>query len=93
MKQAFRASLCHIGAHGGGLYLDEKAVTFKCQKLTIEDKFRMLEIPYDSISEIIKCRSLLLFPAVIIRLKNGEQHKFIVFSRKKFLDLSAEFIK
>ena len=44
MRKAFMCSLCYNGIVGGGLYLDNQAVTFRTQKLTVSEKFKNLRL-------------------------------------------------
>lgn len=86
MKKAYYASVCSNGAHGGALYTDENGVLFRCQKLTVDEKFKRLSFGYNEIKKLEKKRSLAVFPAVTITLANNESYKFIVFNRKRFIN-------
>ncbi len=81
MKKAFYASLCWEGAQGGGLYADDKGIIFRAQKLTLPEKLKHIKMPYSAIKQVLASRAL-VFPAVIVSLKNGEEYKFIVFNRE-----------
>lgn len=87
MRRAFYGSICYYGVQGGAIILDENGVNFKCNKLTIEEKYKNLLLAYHDIQFIQICRSMLLFPAVRIFMKNKEQYKFVVFSRKRFVEM------
>ncbi|WDV44841.1 hypothetical protein PV797_15120 [Clostridiaceae bacterium M8S5] len=87
MKKQFVSSLCHIGAHGGMILLSNEFLVYKTQKLVLSDNYRNIKILYSDIKYIRRCRSLLVFPAVIINLKDGLHYKFIVFNRKQFLKI------
>lgn len=89
MKKYFIASLCRNGILGGGIHLDEYAVTYKTGKVTVPVKYRNLQLPYEEIVEISK-GWLLCFPTVTLQMKDGEAYKFIVFARKRFLTAIKE---
>jgi hypothetical protein len=93
MKRAFYGSICHNGSQGGAIILDDIGINFKCQKITIEEEYKNMQLKYDKISTIQLCRSILIFPGVQIYMKNGEQYKFIIFNRKKFVQLLEKMIK
>lgn len=85
MKKTFWVSLCYQGAHGGGLYLTDDSMIFKTNKFQLPDNMKFIKIFYGDIKEVLSCKSLAIFSAIIIRLKNGLNYKFIVFNRKKIL--------
>ena len=50
MRKVFMCSLCHKGIVGGGLYLDNQAVTYRTQKLTVSEKYKNLILPLKEIN-------------------------------------------
>ena len=52
MRKVFMCSLCHKGIVGGGLYLDNQAVTYRTQKLTVSEKYKNLILPLKEIKGI-----------------------------------------
>lgn len=86
MREAFMASLCWYGAHGGGLYADDCGLVFRAQKLTLPDDLKRIAIAYSDIKLAARCRSF-VFPAVNILLESGSEYKFIVFGRKKLFKI------
>lgn len=92
MKDVFLASLFHEGVLGGAVYLLDDKLLYRTNKLTVEMKYRSLELPYSGI-EYIETGWALFFPTVTFSLKNGIRYRFIVFSRKKFLSRLAELRK
>ena len=80
--KVFICSLCHHGVLGGALYLDEQALTYKTNKLTVDKKFRNLVMPLEEITEISWRR--ILFPIVTVHLKNGEAYQFLLFNKSRF---------
>ena len=47
MRKVFLCSLCHKGILGGGLYLEPQALTFRTNKLTVNEKYRNLVLPLE----------------------------------------------
>ena len=86
MKKYFIVSLCRNGLLGGGIVVDENKITYKTGKLTVPDKFRNLEMKYADINGFSSGR-LLIFPTVTIKMKDSESYKFVVFARKKFIEV------
>ncbi len=84
--KVFSVSLCCNGILGGGMYVDDEKMVYRTNKLTVSDKYRNLKIYFDNISSI-SCGRLLFFPTVTVELKTKESYKFIVFKRKKFVDI------
>jgi hypothetical protein len=82
MKKLFMCSLCHNGILGGILYLDEISVTYKTNKLTVDKAYRNLVLPMDEITELTW--KWILFPVATFRMKNGVEHKFIIFNKQRF---------
>ena len=39
MRKVFLCSLCHKGILGGGLYLEPQSLTFRTNKLTVNEKY------------------------------------------------------
>ncbi len=82
MKKSFICSLCHNGILGGGLYIDERAVIYKTQKLTVDSAYRNLVLPLDEIEKIAwRWR---VFPIATFHMSGGKQYKFIIFNKWRF---------
>ena len=86
MKNTFSASLCKNGILGGCIVADEEAITYITGKLTIPEKYRHLKMKYTDILSVTG-DNLLFLPVVLVRMKNDEEYKFIVFARKRFLEV------
>lgn len=86
MKKSFYGSLCHKGIRGGAIFITDNAIIYKNQTLTLPDEYKNIIIPFCEIKEI-KNGWTLLFPAIIIYLKNQNTYKFIIFNRNKFLTI------
>uniref|UniRef100_UPI004055BC8F hypothetical protein n=1 Tax=Acetatifactor sp. TaxID=1872090 RepID=UPI004055BC8F len=86
MKKYFIVSLCRNGILGGGILADNHKLTYKTGKLTIPDKFRNLEMRYADMNGFSVGR-LLFLPTVTIKMKDSENYKFVVFARRKFIDV------
>ena len=82
MRRTFICSLCHNGILGGVLYLDESTVTYKTNKLTVDKEYRNLVLPLDEIAELTW--KWVVFPVATFRMKNGTEHKFIIFNKRRF---------
>lgn len=82
MQKSFICSLCHNGILGGVLYLDENSFTYKTNKLTVDKPFRNLVLPLDEIAEITW--KWVVFSVATFRMKNGVEHKFIIFNKHRF---------
>lgn len=89
MKYVFSASIFHNGVLGGAVYIESDKIIYTTNKLSVELKYRRLEILYNDITEIQTGLSV-CFPTVTFIMKNGISYKFIVFRRKKFLSLLAQ---
>ena len=86
MKEAFYASLVWEGAQGGGLYADDMGLIFKAQKLTMPEHLKHIRMPYSEI-RTARCSRSFVFPAIEITMKSGEEHKIIVFNRRRLLQI------
>ena len=83
MKNTFVCSIiCPGGILGGGLYLDDKALTYKTNKLTVDAKYRNLVLPLAEIKEISLKR--ILFPIATVHMKHGGDYKFLLFGKARF---------
>ena len=80
--KAFACSLCHNGILGGGLYLDSQALTYRTNKLTVDDKYRKLVLPMKEIQEI--SWKWIIFPVATVHMQNGESYQFIIFNKSRF---------
>jgi hypothetical protein len=80
--KAFACSLCRNGILGGGLYLDSQALTYKTNKLTVDDKYRKLVLPMKEIQEI--SWRWIIFPVATVHMQNGELYQFIIFHKSRF---------
>jgi hypothetical protein len=74
--------LCHNGILGGVLLVDSKAVTYKTQKFTVDEKYRNLVLTFDNIKEITWKR--VVFPVAVFHMNDGTEYKFIVYNKKGF---------
>ncbi len=82
MKKAFMCSLCRRGILGGALFVDKECVTFRTNKLTVDEKYRNLILP---VSEIAGIKwKYIIFPVAEFTMKTGENYKFIIFNRRGF---------
>ena len=89
MRKVFICSLCHNGILGGGLYLDPQSVTYRTQKLTVNEKYRNLVLPLNEIEEITW--KWVIFPVATFYMKNGEKYTFIIFNKNRFIKYYEEY--
>ena len=89
MKRYFIVSLCKNGILGGGIVADSEAITYHTGKATVPKEYRNLVMKYDDIYEAIS-GWLFILPTVLIKMKSGEEYKFVVFNRKRFVNTLKE---
>lgn len=89
--KSFVCSLCHNGILGGGLYLDSISLTYKTNKLTVDNKYKNLVLPMREIKEITW--KWIVFPVATVFMKNGEQYKFIIFNKPRFVKWFQEYFR
>jgi hypothetical protein len=83
MKKSFICSLiCHNGIVGGMLYIEEKSIVFKTNKLTVDRECRRIMLPTNEISKLRWER--VVFPIAKFSMVNGEQYEFLLFNKKRF---------
>ena len=87
--KSFICSLCRNGIIGGALYLDNASLTYKTNKLTVDKKYRNLVLPMSGIKEITW--KWIVFPVATVFMKNGEQYKFIIFNKSRFVKCFEEY--
>ena len=91
MKKTFMCSLCHKGILGGALYLEEKSVTYRTNKLTVNKAYRNLILPFDEITTLTW--KWIVFHIATFHMKNGESYKFIIFNKRRFKKWFQEYRK
>ena len=92
MKKSFMCSLiCRNGILGGGVCIDDTAITYKTNKLTVDKKYRNLVLPLNEISEL--SWKWVLFPIATLHMTSGEKYKLIIFNKKRFSKYYAEVKK
>ena len=89
MRKVFLCSLCHKGILGGGLYLEPQSLTFRTNKLTVNEKYRNLVLPLEEIEEI--AWKWIVFPVATFYMKNGEAYKMIIFNKARFCKWYEEY--
>lgn len=83
MKKTFICSLiCHNGIIGGALYLEDKAIIYRTNKLTVDQKYKNLVLMNDETVRLTW--KWMVFPVAILHTANGEQYKFIIFNKRRF---------
>ena len=92
MKKSFMCSIiCRNGILGGGVYIEDSAITYKTNKLTVDKKYRNLVLPLNEISEL--SWKWVLFPIATLHMTSGEKYKLIIFNKKRFSKYYAEVKK
>lgn len=86
MQENYYASICHYGVQGGAVRLTDEFFLFKCQKASIEDEFKRIEIPYANIKKILYKTKFFIFPIVTIEQYKGETYKFLIFNAERFIN-------
>ena len=89
MRKSFMCSLCRNGILGGALYLENEAVTYKTTKLTVDQQYRNLILPFKEIREITWKR--IVFPVATFHMKNGEEYTLLIFNKSRFIRYYQEF--
>ena len=83
MKKSFMCSLiCHNGILGGGLYIENNAITYKTNKLTVDRKYRNLVLSLNEIRELTW--KWIIFPIATFHMMSGENYKIIIFNKRRF---------
>ena len=90
MKKTFICSLCNNGILGGVLFLEEKSVTYKTNKLTVDKKYKNLVLPIEEIA--VLTWKWIIFPIAKFHMKNGESFNFIIFNKRRFEKSFQEYI-
>ena len=80
MKEKFVCSFIYHGLVGGILELDDEAIVYKCNKLTIPNKYKHLLMSRFEIKEMTWNNLI-----VSIHMNNDETYKFLVFNKSKFI--------
>ena len=80
--------ICNNGILGGGIYIDDTSITYKTNKLTVDKKYRNLELPISKICDIEW--KWIVFPIATVRMTNGEEYKFIIFNKGRFIKRFSE---
>lgn len=89
MPKVFLCSLCHRGILGGGLYLTPESLTYRTNKLTVDEKYRNLVLPLSEIQDLTWKR--ILFPLAAFSMKNGDKYTLIIFNKSRFNKYYQEY--
>ena len=93
MSKYFVVSLVKNGLLGGGIVADSEAMTYHTAKLTVPQGYRNLAMKYEDISDV-ETGWLFVLPTVLVKMRSGEEHKFVVFfGRKRLVDMANEKVK
>ncbi len=83
MKSYFVCSLCHNGIIGGGLIVDDNTITYKTGKVTIDNKYRNLELKRSDIVNL--SWKWIIFPVATFVMKNADKYTFLIFNKWRFI--------
>ena len=83
MKSTFVCSLCYNGILGGVIIVDENTITYKTGKVTVDKKYRNLELSRDNIADL--SWKTIIFPVATFEMKNGEKYNFLIFNKRRFM--------
>lgn len=89
MKIAFYGSLCYEGIRGGAITVEDGIVRYRSKSLTLPEEYKDIQMPVSEI-ECAEAGYLFVLPTVTIRLKSGENYRFVIFARKRFLACLAQ---
>lgn len=81
-ETAFIASIIDHGVLGGGLYVSQNGLRWRCQKASIDNKLKNVYIPMAQLSSLKWMGPIL--PVFEIRTCEGERYKFLVLNRRHF---------
>ena len=89
MKKSFMGSLIYRGGIvGGGIYIDDAAITYKTNKLTVGKEYKNLILPLNKICDLTW--KWIVFPIATVKMTDGEEYKFIIFNKGRFNKYYAE---
>jgi uncharacterized protein YicC (UPF0701 family) len=87
MEENYYASVCYYGVQGGAIRLTDEYFLFRCQKASVEDEFKRIEIPYTNMKRILYKTKLFIFPRIVtIEQYKGKTYKFLVFNAERFIN-------
>ena len=86
MKNVFPVSFVRNGIVGGSLTVKDDSVVFHTNKVMISD----VVIQLHEVKEVMESK-FLIFPSVLFKMKDGQQHQFIVFfNRHRLMQVLKE---
>ena len=83
MQKAFYASLFYDGIRGGAIIVNDTAIVYKNQTLTLPNEYENIVMPFADIDHVEISRAF-LFYAFTIYLKSGKSYKYLIFNHKRF---------
>ena len=82
MNTYFVCSLIYKGVLGGGLILSDDSLRYRTNKLTVDRKFRDLEMKRSDIASLEWKKGIL--PIASVHMKDGECYSFLIFGKRRF---------
>ena len=93
MKKRFNffvaSVFCPYGILGGWIEVEEDKFVYRTTKLMMALEYKEIQMKYVDV-ENVEQGWWLVFPTVKLTLKDDRNYKFIVFSRKKFINVISE---
>ena len=83
MKKVFYASLFYEGVRGGAIVVNDHAIVYKNQTLTLPSEYKNIVMPFAYIDHVESGRAF-LFPTFTIYLKSGRSYKYLIYNRNRF---------
>jgi len=82
MKKSFACSVVCNGILGGKICVEDTAVIYKTNKLTVNSKYKNIVLPVGEICDL--SWRWIVFPVATLKMTNGEKYKFLIFNKKGF---------
>ena len=83
MKKTFMGSfICPNGIIGGKICIEDRSITYKTNKLTVDKQYKKIVLPLNGICEL--SWKWIVFPIATMRMWNGKRYKFIIFNKVRF---------
>lgn len=93
MKKRFNffvaSVFCPYGILGGWIEVEEDKLVYRTTKLVMPPEYKEISMKYVDI-ESVEQGWWLVFPTVKLKLAEDRKYKFIIFSRKKFINIISK---
>ena len=82
----FSVSLCKCGILGGIIVLEGASMRYISNKAMLPKEYKHIEMKYQDIFSV-KEGSFWFLPTVTIQMKNEKEYQFLVYRKKRFLEV------